>query len=69
MNEEITIEEKIALKKKQWELAMAGDTKMLIWLGKQHLGQKDNPATPMDNPIGGIEFIDDLIPKDSGWHD
>ena len=62
MKEEVTIEEKIALRKKQWELALPGDTKMLIWLGKQHLGQKDNPSTPMNNPIGGIEFIDDLIP-------
>ena len=62
MNEEITIEEKVALRKKQWDMAMAGDTKMLIWLGKQVLGQKDNPSTPMNNPIGGIEFIDDLIP-------
>ena len=59
MNEEITIEEKIALKKKQWELAMAGDTKMLIWLGKQHLGQKENPPTPMRMPISNVVFIDD----------
>ena len=33
MKEEVTIEEKIALRKKQWELALSGDTKMLIWLG------------------------------------
>jgi len=33
----------VQLKEKQWEIAMSGDTKMLIWLGKQHLGQKDTP--------------------------
>ena len=59
---DMTIEEKVALRKKQFDMAMAGDVRMLIWLGKQHLGQKDNPSTPMHNPIGGIEFIDDLIP-------
>ena len=62
MKEELTAEEKLALRKAQWEKAMAGDVRMLIWLGKQVLGQKDNPSTPMNNPIGGIEFIDDLIP-------
>ena len=43
MKEEVTIEEKAALRKAQWEKAMAGDTKMLIFLGKQYLGQKDTP--------------------------
>ena len=57
MNEEITIEEKIALKKKQWEMAMNGDTKMLIFLGKQYLGQKDNPSLDMDRPIGGVSLV------------
>ena len=60
MNDEYTIEEKIALRKKQWELAMSGDTKMLIFLGKQVLGQTDNPPRKFNNPISGIEFIDDL---------
>ena len=59
---DMTIEEKVALRKKQFDMAMAGDVRMLIWLGKQVLGQKDNPSTPMNNHIGGIEFIDDLIP-------
>tara|TARA_R100001443_G_scaffold78752_1_gene86035 strand:+ start:287 stop:607 length:321 start_codon:yes stop_codon:yes gene_type:complete len=35
--------EKIALREKQWEKAMSGDVKMLIWLGKQYLGQKESP--------------------------
>ena len=43
MKEELTAEERIALKKAQWEKAMEGDTKMLIFLGKQYLGQQDSP--------------------------
>lgn len=31
----------ISLRRKQFEVAMAGDRGMLIWLGKQYLGQKD----------------------------
>ena len=69
MKEEIMIEEKIVLRNKQGGMAMAGDTKMLIQLGKQYLGQQDNPTTPMNMPIEGIEFIDDLIPKNWGWHE
>jgi uncharacterized protein (DUF305 family) len=32
---------KTALRRKQFELAMAGDRTMLVWLGKQELGQSD----------------------------
>src|SRR6056297_3597022 len=32
---------RINLLKKQYDVAMAGNVSMLIWLGKQHLGQKD----------------------------
>jgi AraC-like DNA-binding protein len=30
-----------SLRKKQFELAMTGDRTMLVWLGKQRLGQSD----------------------------
>ncbi len=30
------------IRAKQFELAMRGDRTMLIWLGKQYLGQKEN---------------------------
>lgn len=32
---------KMSLKRKQWEVAMSGNVSMLIWLGKQLLGQTD----------------------------
>ncbi len=32
---------RISLRRKQWQLAEAGDKTMLIWLGKQYLGQQD----------------------------
>ena len=62
MKEELTAEERIALKKAQWEKAMAGDTKMLIFLGKQYLGQKDSPDMDLTMPFSGVEFV---IPKDA----
>ena len=43
MDKELTTEEKLQLRIKQWEKAMDGDTRMLIFLGKQYLGQKDTP--------------------------
>ena len=30
-----------SLRRKQWEVALSGDKTMLIWLGKQYLGQSD----------------------------
>jgi hypothetical protein len=32
---------KTSLRRKQYEMAMMGDRVMLIWLGKQYLGQSD----------------------------
>jgi hypothetical protein len=49
------------LKAKQYELAMNGDRTMLVWLGKQHLGQKekmDHTSNDKDlNPRITIEVI------------
>jgi hypothetical protein len=33
---------KLKLAGKQFEVAMTGNVTMLVWLGKQYLGQKDN---------------------------
>lgn len=32
---------KISLRRQQWQLALKGDKTMLIWLGKQYLGQNE----------------------------
>jgi hypothetical protein len=33
--------QRVSLRRKQFELAMKGDRTMLVWLGKQYLGQTD----------------------------
>lgn len=35
---------KISLRRKQYELAMSGNATMLLWLGKQYLGQTEKVA-------------------------
>lgn len=43
---------KKALRRKQFERAMEGSDRMLIWLGKQMLGQKEVPIdTDIDQPL------------------
>lgn len=42
----------IALRRKQFNLAMAGDRTMLIWLGKQRLGQKDKILNEHEGAMG-----------------
>lgn len=34
---------KVALRRAQFQSATKGNSSLLIWLGKQYLGQKDNP--------------------------
>lgn len=38
-----------SLKRKQFELAMAGHPTMLIWLGKQRLGQRDHQSVDIED--------------------
>jgi hypothetical protein len=52
---------RINLLKKQYDVAMAGNVSMLIWLGKQHLGQSDKQDTTLD--ISKIEI--NIDKKDS----
>ena len=40
---------KMSLRRMQWEKAQTGNTTMLIWLGKQMLGQKDKIETSEEN--------------------
>jgi hypothetical protein len=50
-------EGKIRLRKKQYEVAMRGNTTMLIWLGKQILGQNDQNIGEDYSPLP----IDDIL--------
>ena len=64
MNKELTAEEKLQLRLAQWEKAMDGDTRMLIFLGKQYLGQKDTPNENDQFDLGfrGVSLV---MPKDA----
>jgi hypothetical protein len=42
---------KMRLRRKQIEVAMSGNHTMLIWLGKQMLGQSENPMNSDDTKI------------------
>lgn len=46
---------RMSLRRKQISLANQGDTTMLIWLGKQMLGQK-NPPQEITPPSDGSSF-------------
>jgi hypothetical protein len=59
----------VSLRRKQFELAMAGNTTMLIWLGKQYLGQKDKHEVSGEDdcalrpPSLTVHFLDTLLDK------
>ena len=42
----------------QWKAADKGNVTMLIWLGKQVLGQAEKQEVKWENPVDGVEFID-----------
>ena len=42
----------LSIRRKQAEVAMAGNVTMLIWLGKQRLGQRDRFDTEHSGPEG-----------------
>jgi hypothetical protein len=47
-----------SLRRKQYQLAMKGDRTMLVWLGKQYLGQRDrHEHTGADGEAMRIEVI------------
>jgi len=50
-------EGRMSLRRKQFALAMQGDKTMLIWLGKQTLGQRDT----MRNEVTGIDGAEAVI--------
>jgi len=50
---------KISLRRKQMEVALSGNVSMLIWLGKQHLGQADKQE--MEHS-GKVDTVINIIP-------
>jgi len=44
---------KTSLRRAQWKKALSGNTGMLIWLGKQELGQSDRHDFEHSGPDGG----------------
>jgi hypothetical protein len=46
-------EARASVRRKQYELAMAGDRTMLVWLGKNWLGQKDRTETDIHAEVEG----------------
>jgi len=49
---------RISLRRSQWQLAMKGDRVMLIWLGKQYLGQQDKRDVQVSGDAeAGIKVI------------
>ena len=51
-------EGKKSLRRKQLEIAMGGNPTMLIWLGKNMLGQSDQPITESEEKI--LPWTDDF---------
>ena len=49
---------KMRLRRKQVEVAMSGNHTMLIWLGKQMLGQSESPTNEDDSKI--LPWSDDI---------
>ncbi len=47
----------MSLKRKQYEVAISGNVSMLIWLGKQHLGQVEKQTVEISDEAGK-EFED-----------
>jgi hypothetical protein len=53
---------KISLRRKQYQKAMDGDTTMLIFLGKQWLGQADKQSTELTGKDGQPIQTEDVTP-------
>jgi hypothetical protein len=49
-----------SIKMKQYQIAMKGNVTMLIWLGKQYLGQKEDPKGTKEFDGKLNEFLDAL---------
>lgn len=56
---------KISLRRKQLEMAMKGSIPMMIWLGKQYLGQSDKVEQKLDATVKefNIGWADETDPS------
>jgi hypothetical protein len=59
----------ISLRRKQMELALSGDKTMLIWLGKQYLGQAEKQITEHAVTEETGKLIIDLTERDKNDHE
>jgi hypothetical protein len=50
----------VSLRRLQYEKALAGNTTMLIWLGKQYLNQSEEPAPHDPDPIADGRTDDEI---------
>jgi hypothetical protein len=57
---------KVRLRLLQWRSAMAGNVTMLIWLGRQVLGQKDRPETEHGTTKGLEQVLREMHARRKG---
>tara|TARA_Y100001963_G_scaffold124342_1_gene175081 strand:+ start:158 stop:355 length:198 start_codon:yes stop_codon:yes gene_type:complete len=63
----MTDKDKARLKELQWMVAEQGNVQMLIWLGKQYLGQSDKPQVKEERMYDRVVFIDEDGNEESGF--
>lgn len=56
-------EMKLSLRHWQMNAAKSGNVQMLIWLGKQYLGQSDTPAPTEEDNDNGVKPLVDMLMK------
>lgn len=54
------------LRRKQYDLAVAGNAVMCIWLGKQELGQADKQETKIDAKISWEDMVKEREARNRG---
>lgn len=57
---------KISLRRAQYQAALNGNASLLIWLGKQYLGQRENTGTDEKNEIEDLTPVSEMLNFDDG---
>ena len=52
---------KISLRRAQYQAALNGNASLLIWLGKQYLGQRENTGTDEKNEIEDLTPVSEML--------